>query len=107
MAGKQFKKNKKQKIQADRFMRYSANRGHCCSSSERKYAVAKGKEKEVWYSGKIVKKEREWRRSAKEREEGKGEKNIAKQMNQTSSRDKSRAEPNDFRQLHLECQIGF
>lgn len=33
--------------------------------------------------------------------------NVAKQMNQTSSGDKSRAEPNDFRQLPLERQIGF
>lgn len=56
--------------------------------------------------GKLSKKEG---KEEEQRREGGGKTgiNVAKQMNQTSSGDKSLAEPNDFRQLHLECQIGF
>lgn len=60
--------------------------------------------------GRLSKKREEEEGQEREGERGRrGKKggNVAKQMNQTSSGDKSRAEPNDFRQLPLERQIGF
>lgn len=65
------------------------------------------REEEVWYSGKIVEKKKEGKEEEQKREgEEKGKKRCkTNESNQLG--DKSRAEPNDFRQFHLECQIGF
>lgn len=67
----------------------------------------KMREEGFCYSGKVVKKgEGGGGGGSGERgRRGKKGENVGKRMNQTSSGDKSRTEPNGFRQLHLERQI--